>query len=248
MKQIIKWALKHPWILLGLAVMGFSGYQVGFEYLARAHFDEHCEKDAGEFIYRTVENVEGVYQMRLRDPRDYIGNLRAYAYGQEELLEDPFGHTDREAQQPETLFVSPPIGNYKYLETTKAPNIHDARYAKTRLAQDITDNGVKYWIYRSAGHIDERDIRSKYSVVNQSSLKSQYGFTWREIRDEKDKQYGIWGGELIVKDLKTDETLAVRRGYFFLRDGKYATICPLDKTHEITYLFISKVLKPINQK
>ena len=77
-------------------------------------------------------------------------------------------------------------------------------------------------------------------MENSDSLISDYGFTWKEIRDRWDIFFDVWGGDLLVKNLKTGEVLAIRRGYFSFQNG----ICPRGKDGEITYSFISKVLKP----
>ena len=82
---------KKPWVLLLALLLGYYFYTELFNALAKRHFDAHCENDAGEFIYKTVDNVEGLFQMRLRDPEDYFDNLRHYRKGRGELLEDPFG-------------------------------------------------------------------------------------------------------------------------------------------------------------
>lgn len=245
MRTTWSWIKVHPWALVVILLAIYVIYSQLFNMAARHYFEQHCKNDAGEFIYKTVDNVEGVFQMRPRDPEDYFDNLRHYLKGRGKLLEDPFGHTNRESQEPETLFVSPPLENYYYFETTRKPNISDDRYPKTLLDKNygINDNGGKYWIYRSLRHVGEKDIRSIYSIENTDELKSRYGFTWREVRDKWDKFFDIWGGELLVKDLKTDETLAIRRGYFSFKFG----ICPHDKNSEITYQFVSKVLKPSNQ-
>jgi hypothetical protein len=43
---------------------------------SKLFFDELCKKEAGEFIYKTVENVEGVFQMRPRDgSKDYFDRI-----------------------------------------------------------------------------------------------------------------------------------------------------------------------------
>ena len=45
------------------------------------------------------------------------------------------------------------------------------------------------------------------------TLKSRYGYTWRGITRQHDRELGIAGGELIVLDRETNEVLAVRRGF-----------------------------------
>lgn len=92
-------------------------------------------------------------------------------------------------------------------------------------------------------------------VVAQASerdMRSSYGFTWRGIRRERDRELGIAGGELIVIALKSREVLAVRRGYIRSGDvkntptkiwwlgGHLCTNIPNLREHQ----FVAKVLKP----
>lgn len=53
---------------------------------ARAYFKWLCENEAGEFIYRTVENVDSVFEMRRR--AEYAADWRIY---DRYYLEDPWG-------------------------------------------------------------------------------------------------------------------------------------------------------------
>ena len=56
----------------------------------RPQYLQHkCDTAAGEFIYKTVDNVESVFQMRQRDPWDYLTRLK-----NRDIPEDPWGHTD----------------------------------------------------------------------------------------------------------------------------------------------------------
>ena len=105
---------KTQWIAgIGAGAVAFLALNIpnlqGF--IGRAYFNHLCEKEAGEFIYKTVDNVEGLYQMRPRDPRDYFDRL---SHG--DIPEDPYGHTNVEAQAPQVLFVSPPFVGYLFFE------------------------------------------------------------------------------------------------------------------------------------
>lgn len=210
--------------------------------VAERYFKHKCEASAGEFIYKTVENVEGIYQMRLRDPRDYIDRVR-----KGDIPEDPFGHTNVEAQEPWITFLTRESGEgrYKYFETTRGPNLSHQRLKTVRFENDIEYTGEKYWIYLRA--FERRDdAKHNNKIAKQTSqLKSRYGFTWKEIRDWPDELFGIWGGELIVIDMETDDVLAIRRGYIFLATfSDRAGICPHDKNHFVSAKFLEKVLQP----
>ena len=70
--------------LLMLFVTGVSAGETPQERLAKAEamFQERC-KTAGEKIYRTVENVEGIFLLKLRP--DGIN------YGNQFVMDDPYG-------------------------------------------------------------------------------------------------------------------------------------------------------------
>jgi hypothetical protein len=193
------------------------------------YLQKKCDTEAGEFIYRAVDNVEGVFQMRSRDPRDYFDRLKT-----RDIPEDPWGHTNWEAQTPETLFVNPPWRTYRFFER--------------HLPIDIKPMTPQAKYQRYSGYAQKK----KHPMVEEQvgELQSQYGYTWREVRDELDIKHGVRGGELIVKDLRTDETLAIKRGFFLARnlDSQYFqpsySLCPRGDGSEMVYNFLSKVLRP----
>lgn len=80
-----------------------SSYRPGMSQ--RDYFNTLCEREAGEFIYKTVDNVEGIYQIRPRHyARDPVDLHSQYA------LEDPYGYESWEAEVPHYFFT----GNFGY--------------------------------------------------------------------------------------------------------------------------------------
>jgi len=241
MKRIVKIVLLVIFIV-PLGIYLFNSYEKKrYTEESEAYFQQKCEKDAGEFIYRTVENVEGLYQMRPRDPRDYFTRLRSG-----DLPEDPYGHTNYEARRVEALFLNPKPKNaprYKYFESTKAPNT-DRRFPTMPYLNEPVVTGEKYWRYTLFGH-DENGAEI-FTAEQSTNLKSSYGFTWKEIRDDRDKLLGVWEGNLIVMNLNSNEVLGIKRGFFYVNlFTKEIHLCPRDKSSTMTYDFISKVIKPI---
>lgn len=208
-----------------------------------------CDTHAGEFIYKTVEGVAGLYEMR---PRQHARQTEEFS----DLyrMEDPYGYYDA---QPSS-FVAHPHMNYDYFETNNSPLI----YAYSSDYSPYENVGLSYWMY--SGRIDWPEPRVKFTSINKDKLQSRYGFTWRGIRIPHDRENGIAGGELLVVDLKSNEVLAMRRGFAFASrisnnqsgvSWEWAYICPMPlnkkgepkgKMSDFEYAFISKVLPPLN--
>lgn len=243
-----------------------SGYMPAMT--TEQYFDHLCKAEAGEFIYKTVENVAGIMQMRPREPvTDY---MLQHLY----TLEDPYGETYGEQFNigPEALkvgtiqssFVNPsysdsikgghtlykPDQNYKFFEKPIPPHLQNSvdgskylRYTRPNTDNMVIDNGrYLYPIGQEPKMIEERAI----------GLKSKYGFIWRGIKRAHDREYGIAGGEVIILDIQTKDVLAVRRGYLRTANiretgGRVwwlgAWSCPSNRPGADT-AFIRKVLKP----
>lgn len=205
-----------------------SGYKPG---VTSAQYFEHlCKTEAGEFIYKTVENVEGLYLMRSREKVNDYKLQHLYA------LEDPYAYSDIETDAPQKLFINPPWWRYKFFEIRKA------RPASS-------DRADTHYL-RYFGYVQDK---SPMNIEQTSTLKSRYGYTWRGIERPHDREFGIVGGELIIMDLHSNEVLAVRRGFIRSGDVHNLTgvwwlgghVCPKYKhANAYTYEFLSKVLKP----
>ena len=219
-----------------------SGYKPGMT--PEQYFDHLCKTEAGEFIYKTVENVEGLYMMRPRK--------RATDYELEHLyvLEDPYGHTTDESYLVQDTYVQPATGRYQFLEVP-LPKASSADEQYRRYYRDANAHpGRKY---QTA--INRQGVFVPYIVAESTvaDIKSRYGYTWRGMNRPHDRGLGIAGGELIVLDLKTNEVLAVRRGYMrtgFVRNNLTGIwwltgpSCPNRGTN-LTFKFIQEVLKPL---
>jgi len=213
-----------------------GGYKPGMT--PEQYFDHLCKTEAGEFIYKTVENVEGLFLMRPREVATDFMHQHLYA------MEDPAGNA-REPRISQDHFVQPPLGKYQFLEMP----------ASGTSRTDKFDQYIRY--YRGDAKISKRDFvymkdnhseRVPYIVQTESAtkLKSRYGYTWRGIGGHRDRELGISGGELIVLDLTTAEVLAVLRVFFYgdIEPPRLGFVwkrpCPLKNEGQ----FISKVLKP----
>ena len=205
-----------------------SGYRPGMT--SKEYFDHLCKTEAGEFIYKTVEDVEGLYMMRPRKEATDYELEHLYA------LEDPYGYvTEGGASQAKDLFVRQKW--YHFIEVPTSTS---------------NKGGATYKRYTA------RHVKGKKSFEEEeaSNPKSRHSYTWRGITRPHDRELGIVGGELIVLDLQANEVLAVRRG--FIRSGDVRNnltgvwwlgghVCPKGKGRAelYTYEFVGKVVKPI---
>ncbi|MEQ1792787.1 MAG: hypothetical protein ABL970_01240 [Nitrospira sp.] len=204
-----------------------SGYRPGMT--PEQYFDHLCKTEAGEFIYKTVENVEGLYMMRPRKEAtdDELSHLYA--------LEDPYGHvTEGSGGDARELLVR--RGAYVFLEERTAGQRGSSTYSR----------------YVAVYEGNRKTLKQE----DTTEIRSQYGYAWRGIPRPHDRELGIAGGELIVLDIQNGEVLAVRRG--FIRSGavrnKFTGVwwlgghaCPKGKegrTDFYTFDFLREVLKP----
>lgn len=217
-------------------VPGDSGYKPSMT--SEQYFEHLCKTEAGEFIYKTVEGVEGLYQMR---PREVVtDHQRHHLYA----LEDLYGSDVGESSEPEGKFIGP--NRYAFFETPqvnrpvlewKKKYRHPSYFAKP----DVNARLERYFGYNGR---EIKTIQKEYA----ESRKSRYGYTWRGIHRPNDRELGITGGELIVMDLELGEVLAVRRGYVrgdteLPRLGMvWQKSCPVMDTDGS---FFFRVLKPI---
>ena len=219
-----------------------SGYKPGMT--SQEYFDHLCKTEAGEFIYKTVEHVEGLYMMRPR--KRATDDELQHLY----VLEDPYGHTTDESYLVQDTYVQPATGRYQFLEMP-LPKSSSADERYRRYYRD--ENAHPGRKYQTA--INGQGVFVPYIVAEAmvSDIKSRYGYTWRGINRPYDRELGIAGGELIVLDLTTNEVMAVRRGYMrtgFVRNNLTGVwwmtgpSCP-NRGTKLTFKFIQEVLKPL---
>ncbi len=206
-----------------------SGYKPGMT--SQEYFDHLCKTEAGEFIYKTVENVEGIYMMRPRKEATDWDLEHLYA------LEDPYGYvTEGSAETGRQLLVR--RGVYVFLEE-QSPTLK---------------NGAAYRRYTAKYNSDKKALVGEDAPV----LRSRYGYVWRGISRPHDRELGIAGGELIVLDTQNNEVVAIRRG--FIRSGDVRNnltsiwwlgghVCPKGKrgrTDFYVFDFLQQVLLPVD--
>jgi hypothetical protein len=220
---------------------------------AKGYFEHLCRTEAGEFIYRTVDDVAGIYQIR---PRRYASpDMIVDRF----VMEDPYGYTNLEQRSVPAVFLG--SGKYRYLETPVEGGIRVGSSRSNSYHSSMSSTpppDKRYRLYRLVG--------TQYVQEFASQPKSRYGFTWREIHRPMDRELRIAGSELIVLDLFTGEILGIRRGFMWAPAARHASVsweggayCPVlgnkppqvrqehNKGSAFSYWFISQVIKPAKE-
>jgi len=165
-----------------------SGYKPGMT--SEEYFAHLCKTEAGEFIYKTVDNVEGLYMMRPR--KEATDEELSHLYA----LEDPYGYvTEGSAEGARELLVR--RDGYAFVEE--------------QLPGHTISPAYRHYVARYADN--KKTLIGEVTTV----AEGRYGYVWRGIVRPHDRELGIVGGELIILGTHSHEVLAVRRG--FIRSG-----------------------------
>jgi hypothetical protein len=226
---------------------------------AQALFEERC-KTAGERIYKTVDNVEGVVWMRWRP-----SGLNNDQFE----LDDPYGkdcsmegcilrllqgnEISATGQDSSPKLSSP----YQFVETINP--VDGVRYRYTGVLKDIADVSKEQFLQhvKSTGYganLDGRFLALQREPINH--FQANFGITWDDISTRTDREHWIAGGALKVIDIQTNEVIAERSGYLIdtgqgstagARDPwgwaqSYAPKCP--QQNKSTAEFITSILQP----
>lgn len=225
------------------------------------YFNHLCETEAAEYIYKRVDKVEGIYQMRpMAGEYDKSLNDR-YA------MEDPIDWNGVESAYAARNFVSPIHRKFHFFESIRSPNEIASEVAreKWQIAPTPAINKAYFWRYEPikipppANWIDQSLIDS-IKAVPIEQLTARYAYTWRGIKRPHDRRYGIAGGELIVLNRLTNEVLGFRRGFAMTHTKgiywDYAAVCPrrtgakgtplpASIKDSYSYHFINQIFKPL---
>lgn len=213
---------------------------------AKDYFEALCIAEAGEFIYRTVENVEAIYQVRPR-VAEFSNPQQQDRY----VIEAPYFLEVWDSAPAGTLANS--LTGYRYFEVSSQQDGR-VRYAKARQydpsMRTLPANGERFSRFFKT---DGDATLASTKKIHTDQLLSRYGFTWRGISRHDDRKNGIAGGELAIVELKTREVLAIKRSFKFAPESKIywaaSQICPQDSNDTFrAHEFLTKVLKPTSTK
>lgn len=213
------------------------------------YFKALCAAEAGEWVFRRVEGVEGIFQAR---------SYQSSPSGYSPIVFWATEKGEMNFQNPQDSLVQPYQGRYEYLEIPDNERNQEKNYIRyfrnPKNKQEKTFQTVK------DGHF----VRIPYIVDRNRSetLNSRYGYTWRGVIKSNAREHGIEGSELIIFERASKDVLAFRR--FFVRHtpdpnphSRYTrgTSCPrmiIDSVPttfvDPAYLFIQKVLIPVNRE
>jgi hypothetical protein len=186
--------------------------------IAEAMFQERC-KNVGERIYRTVENVEGIFLLKVR-PREIN-------YGDQFALTDPYGRDlggdgfiesfirgEYQATHTGTSAPgSPPRTGYYYVEAVDAND--GKRYRYTGSIKEVTRTSSMLM-----GGDGKTVFKTKAFLLDRVSATGQpprYGVTYDDISSREEREYWIAGSSLKVIDLQNNAVIAERIGYMMDR-------------------------------
>jgi len=169
-----------------------------------AYVKELCAKQGGEKIYRTVDNVEGVFQMKARNP-DPEGQWRDQ-YG----MVDPWGMAQGDSE--ELLgFLSTAGRGYWYFEQQPKFGAPDGPpYRRKHL---VSTPELAHAPSSDAVISREGNILSRQSS-EVKILRSRYGYYIEDLSTKEMRSRWIAGGRIKIVDLQTKEVLAEQVGYF----------------------------------
>lgn len=198
-------------IVLPAPLSADSGYRIGMN--SEEYFQHLCKKEAGQFIFKTVNDVEGIYQAR---PRKKVSDKERYHLY---ALEDPAGSDMMQRIDDNVLGWSYAQwigkGGYAYLENNDLSPVNGM--------ENLTNYHSSMQVAAPPNVTVSRFTEDRYSVNTSprrefdKTLRARYGYTWRGIRRDMDRELGIAGGELLAIDFATSEVLAVYRYYLRVR-------------------------------
>ena len=240
---------------------------------AEALFKERC-KTSGEFIKRTVDNVEGIYLLKLRPDKINYGNqfARDDPYGSDSGGERYFKSFLRGFHKPSPNYIlgDPTRYGYRYVEAIDPQD--GKRYRYTGSVKEVTHKSSILM-----GGDGKSTFKSKEFVLDKvpaPDTAPRYGVTYDDISTPQDRELWIAGSSLKVVDLKINEVIAERIGYMMDRgQGNYSggrspwlmaadNACPSFQRYEAPVVqtpgfskqanqtddFVEKVLHPILEK
>lgn len=180
------------------------------------YFRHLCRTEAGEWIFETPENVEGLYFARPRgggETERYVNNI----YGVEAPWVERYLMVFTDSLNDAAgLFVAPPFRNYIYIEQPK----REVEWQREIKLPFIKLSGYKTrYKFEPVGRIKDLVVVSPMQLHGVNNISSKFGYTWRGIVRAKDREFRISGTELVIYKISDRSVIAVKRNFLL---GKVA--------------------------
>ena len=198
---------------------------------AKAVFDEQCKK-AGEKIYRTVDNVDGIMLLKVwreNDSEDYWGKFA-----------DPMWEYAAWQASGETFFIRRFLFKDNQFEDSIVAGYHYV---------DVMDNGQ---FVHHTGEFNGKRIDNESDVQIIPKSYARYAVTFETDVNPELRKYWVAGVTFKILDLQTNEILAEKTRFVFDHGlgstatarlpWEQATACNNDNKN--IYSFVLSVLKP----
>ena len=234
----------------------------GDRSVEQQYFEHLCATESRDYVFRRIPDVEGFQIMRPRPetmetPEDYD------RYG----VEEPVGFGwQSDANQLDDggkyridvladAYVQPLYGVYRWLEIVQSTPPHQVVRVERALTERSkrSHSGIEAnWRSATSGALRVPYLQSRRVVAE---LSSRYGYVWRGLRRERDRELAVGGGDFFVIDLTTHEVLGLRRTFnstfvpkrpSFTKWSAARECGGLDKSTPVPR-FIAKVLNPTLQ-
>lgn len=170
------------------------------------HVQELCSKYGGDKIYKTVDNVEGVFQMKARNPesdkelRDQFGMV------------DPWGRRQGDSDIDDYLLSGQRLSSnagYIFVENQPSHLQDGPPYRRFYLKPTGKKIGDKYPWAKNPENPELEIVE-----MQTTKLASRYAYFIEDLTTREMREHWIGGGRIKIIDLQTKDVLAQRTGYF----------------------------------
>ena len=203
---------------------------------AKARFDRLCQ-NAGEKIYRTVDNVDGILLLKVR--------------GEGEKYQDSF-YNPRKDQMWEDAAVESEFDREAYIEEFLLP--YTSSFPRYIYADVLQKNGLV--IRYSRQKEDQNCVMEQQPTPHP---RARYAVTYENDISWENRKHWIAGTTIKIIDTKTNELMAEKTMYAFVPELGYSKFeqnpnpwgrgmrCPMESEFkQRTVTFAIKVLIPSN--
>lgn len=190
----------------------------GAKDVSYQYWNHLCETEAGEWIVKTAENVEGFYFARPVAKAKWPEELTDL-YLLEAPIIDAFYYgwdSAQKMQQHGGLFVAPPGISFHFVEeprrAVKWQEHIEAPYV--RLFGYRYETHEQTWLVNEKGESYQKPIPgTPMQIIGIPQPTAQFAYTWRGLARDRDRELGVSGIEYLIYDRVTKEILSLRRTF-----------------------------------